>query len=489
MSQPGATAPAPARYFALDGVRATAMLLGVYYHALMFGGMRGGGPGFGPPGVEGGGGSMAVQDWLHSFRMPLFFLISGFFCRMMLEKYGTRGYLARRWTRIGLPLLFGLFVIVPVYQLTRSGPGGGGGPPRGGPGGAMPAPPPGFVPPPLARFDKDGDGSLSEAEWKEARASFGGPGGPGPGFGRGPGMGPGGPPPFGARGGEIGDKVFGAASRLFRLEFLWFLWYLLVFGTIAPFLAGGVGRVVSRLPGGGDGLGRGVARFGLLPLALGLASAPLLMSTTGFGGWSLGLASGIFRGVPDFAFHLEPDMPFYASYFLTGWWVHRRRETLPDLGRLWLPCLAVGLAAHAEASALSSAYSRQTGLPNYSLLRTLGYAVYAVGGAYTAFAFLGFFLKHVDRPSRAGRYLADTAFWVYMVHLPLLGPVLAAFGGLGLPWWARGVLVASATTAVALLLFEALVRPTPLFRLFGPPPARRPEPEPVVAGGAVASVK
>ena len=72
-----------------------------------------------------------------------------------------------------------------------------------GPGGGMPPPPPGFVPPPLARFDEDGDGSLSDAEWKKAReeldkmsgggTSLDGPAGA-PAGGLPPGFGPGGPP-------------------------------------------------------------------------------------------------------------------------------------------------------------------------------------------------------------------------------------------------------------------------------------------------------
>ena len=178
------------RFHALDSVRATAMLLGVVYHSMMFRMMVGGGPP-GPMGM--GGPSRYLQDWLHCFRMPLFFLISGFFGRMVLEKYGTGEYLRKRWVRIGLPLLVGMFTVGPAYILTReaisSGPSFGGGPPGAGsfgPGGGMSPLPPGFVPPPLARFDDDGDGSLSDTEWKKAREEldkmFGGgppPGGPG----------------------------------------------------------------------------------------------------------------------------------------------------------------------------------------------------------------------------------------------------------------------------------------------------------------------
>src|SRR4051812_43249357 len=106
------------RFDALDGVRAAAMLAGGYFPAIPFA-MLSGGRGASRMGPRGASASLGFQEYLHSFRMPLFFLISGFFCRMMREKYGTRRYLARRWSRIGLPFLIGLVALVPAYQMTR----------------------------------------------------------------------------------------------------------------------------------------------------------------------------------------------------------------------------------------------------------------------------------------------------------------------------------------------------------------------------------
>src|ERR1700756_1327205 len=81
------TAERSRRYHALDRVRAVAMLLGVVYHTILVRMFVGGFPP-GPPGASSPDLSRWLSDWLHSFRMPLFFLISGFFGRMMLEKYG-----------------------------------------------------------------------------------------------------------------------------------------------------------------------------------------------------------------------------------------------------------------------------------------------------------------------------------------------------------------------------------------------------------------
>jgi glucan biosynthesis protein C len=199
-------------------------------------------------------------------------------------------------------------------------------------------------------------------------------------------------------------------------------------------------------------------------MALGLTGGlALLLAPSQFGGWSLTLASGIFRGVPDFLFHLEPDQPFYLAYFLAGWWLHRDRDALPEVARAWMPYLLAGLAAHSASIALHTIYAGGSGL-----IRLGGYALYGVGSTYTALGFLAFFQRYLNRPSRVGRYLSDTALWVYLVHLPLMRPFLAAVTPMGLPWWLEGALVVAMTTAAALLLFEVIIRPTPLMTVFGP---------------------
>jgi len=53
-------------------------------------------------------------SFIHGFRLPLFFLLSGFFTAMLWQRRGTRGLLIHRGKRIGLPLLLGLLTIVPA---------------------------------------------------------------------------------------------------------------------------------------------------------------------------------------------------------------------------------------------------------------------------------------------------------------------------------------------------------------------------------------
>ena len=183
--------------------------------------------------------------------------------------------------------------------------------------------------------------------------------------------------------------------------------------------------------------------------------------------------STILGVVPDVLFQYQRDMPFYLAYFLTGWWLYRLREGLPDVARLWLPSLLVGGLAFVAAGFVSGTFAAQTDLPHHGLIRLGGYALYAVGSAYLAWGFLGFFQHHLDRPSRIGRYLADTAFWVYLVHQTILGRTLRYIPPLPLPWWGQALLASALTTAAALLLFEIVVRPTPLCHLFGSAGPRR----------------
>lgn len=119
--------PAPQtqlRYHYLDNLRAIAMLAGVLLHA---------GMGFSVITYELWLGanketSILFDYWLwvlHTFRMPLFFLISGFFAHYLVSNHGLRYFVKNRLMRIGLPFvifwpltlasLFGLIIYAAFY--------------------------------------------------------------------------------------------------------------------------------------------------------------------------------------------------------------------------------------------------------------------------------------------------------------------------------------------------------------------------------------
>jgi len=109
----GVPSPDPARRTDLDALRGIAMLLGIVLHACL--------SYFPCP--------WPVQDTrqnalffmpyavIHMFRMPLFFIISGFFTMFILQRHGLGGMIRQRVERILIPLLLALLTIVPVDNL------------------------------------------------------------------------------------------------------------------------------------------------------------------------------------------------------------------------------------------------------------------------------------------------------------------------------------------------------------------------------------
>ena len=113
---PTDTARRTPRRHDLDALRAIAMLLGIVIHVALS---------FVPMPSEGwfvhdsrsNSGFAVVLSVIHGFRMPLFFLLSGFFTAMLWRNRGLRALLVHRAKRILLPLLVGTLTIVPLVWI------------------------------------------------------------------------------------------------------------------------------------------------------------------------------------------------------------------------------------------------------------------------------------------------------------------------------------------------------------------------------------
>jgi glucans biosynthesis protein C len=108
MSSPTAVA---SRYHALDALRATMMFLGIYLHAAVAYSPIGGWVWKQPP-------LTSTLDYsiilIHVFRMPVFYVMAGFFAALLLERYGWRRASGNRFWRIVVPFVVGWIVIYPL---------------------------------------------------------------------------------------------------------------------------------------------------------------------------------------------------------------------------------------------------------------------------------------------------------------------------------------------------------------------------------------
>jgi peptidoglycan/LPS O-acetylase OafA/YrhL len=528
------------RFDALDGARATAMLLGIFYHLPISIYTGGFGFGFGSTPATMSP-KQPIDDWLHSFRMPLFFLISGFFAHMMLQKYGWKRFLFRRWWRIGTPLLVALLLLVTyriVLEQVNPMAAGPFGMPAFGP---MPPPPaapgwnapgPGFGPPAInpttpragaatpnwsmqqastdsafgerdiapefqdritppasdaqqlrrPRFDdqavaaRDTASSTLSAQPRSILAQF-----PPNATSRNTPNAAAPPPPafpfpfpsFPKR--PWAEFLFGKYAKHLGLEHLWFLWYLLVFVTLTPiavWISSRLGRVFGE--GSTRALGDALIRFNLFGLVLSLLALPALIHARGFIGWTLTNPQGFMGAFPDCLIQYYSDEPFYFIYYLAGVWLYRSHTQLTRIASFWLWNLAIAVAAFAIAHRLSTTYSMRPEFAGWNLVRIGSFALYGLGTAYSSMAFIGFFQRFLNQPTRMGRYLADASLWIYLVHLPLIPYLIWWVQPASGPWWIGSLAGMALVTAVSLVMYELLVRPTPLNFVFGPAQRGRP---------------
>ena len=102
------------RFHAFDALRAAALLLGIVLHATMsfllgFREMR-----FPIADVSQ---SLTLEVFffvVHMFRMMLFFMVAGFFARLLMQRLGTGGFTRNRLRRVGLPLLVFYPLLLPL---------------------------------------------------------------------------------------------------------------------------------------------------------------------------------------------------------------------------------------------------------------------------------------------------------------------------------------------------------------------------------------
>ncbi len=398
-AQAGATTHSHPRFHALDAVRASALLLGVVFHAA--------------ESFE----SNAVTYWAvadpsssrlleifrhasHSFRMELFFLIAGFFAHLVWQRRGVSGFVRNRVQRILVPLLVGWCLLYPILVFLWS------------------------------------TGAAMQGRWEvlgvppEARSL----------------------PPWQL---TLGFFLTLQFVRKFDLTHLWFLHQLLVLYGIA--LA--VRAAVDRRPGGHRvvaGLDRGFRRLvDSRFLVVGFA-ALVWPSLWLQGGW--GVATPKESLVPD------PAITWlYGICFGFGWALHRQPDLLPVLARPWRGHLATA-GVLVAATSVGFHGLREAGWVSGTepWVRPAYLVLYAwMMGSFVC-GLLGLFLERCHGESPTWRYLADSSYWVYLAHLPLVVGLQILVAPWTVPWWIKFPVINLVAFPLLYLSYHVLVRSTVL---------------------------
>jgi glucans biosynthesis protein C len=234
------------------------------------------------------------------------------------------------------------------------------------------------------------------------------------------------------------------------LTHLWFLYYLLWLYLLTLT----VRSVWVRLDP--QGRGRGLIdrvmnlamRSHLLPLVGVLAMAITLFHVEDWYFWG-----GI--PTPDHELDPQPSAIFgYGVPFACGWLLHRQAGLL----RVWERCWWQYLLTAAVCVALS-----QYTLPmatNAPVGRALYATCYALATWTIMVALIGLGTRFCANPNRVWRYLADSSYWLYVAHVPLVFALQTAVMQLRLHWSLKFAFIMVTTCGVLLLIYHYGVRST-----------------------------
>jgi peptidoglycan/LPS O-acetylase OafA/YrhL len=159
---------------------------------------------------------------------------------------------------------------------------------------------------------------------------------------------------------------------------------------------------------------------------------------------------------------LQPHFPvllLYGGCFILGWMLSRQRNLIPQFARLtplrWL------LAGGGMLGVIFlSEIQTDPAHPHY-LAAHVGFVVsYAIMMWSFVFLTVGVFKKICQQPRAWIRYVADSSYWMYLIHLPIVVWLQVAVAEVQLHWSLKLTFISLLTIAVSLVTYDLWVRST-----------------------------
>lgn len=141
----------------------------------------------------------------------------------------------------------------------------------------------------------------------------------------------------------------------------------------------------------------------------------------------------------------------YFIFFGTGWMIYRT-NTLDKLKQYPLWQLGIALLLFFVSVFISG--------PEDESVHMAEQALSAVYGSLFIFGFIAFFLTYFNHYSPRLNYIMDAAYWVYIIHLPIVAFIPGLLAGLSLPGALKFFLTLLATTLICLATYKYFVRGT-----------------------------
>jgi peptidoglycan/LPS O-acetylase OafA/YrhL len=249
-------------------------------------------------------------------------------------------------------------------------------------------------------------------------------------------------------------------AGLFTGSHLWFLYYLLLVTALWLGLRMAV-LAATRAYGGETAVTRLRALRTRIATWLGGSgwTLPLLVALTAVALWGMR-----FWGMDTPDQSLRPHGPVLAVYggcFGLGWLFGHQPETMAAFGRVSVERVLV-LVASVFTTLKLSPIQTDPGHPHFHAAHTAFTLSYATMMWTLVMLTLGVFRKFCTQPRPVIRYVADSSYWMYLIHLPVVVWLQVAVAEWSWHWSLKLIFVSAATIALALLTYDLFVRSTVL---------------------------
>lgn len=322
-----------------------------------------------------------ILVFIHAFRMPVFFILAGYFVALLVAQRGYTGMVRHRLRRLALP--FAIFWPVLIVCTT-----------------------------------------VLMLVYLHLMA-------------------------YGTPGIELGliAKKSGTASP-FNTMHMWFIYYLIWFSLLTAALAPAAARLPARLRNATDAVFRALAVNWWGPLFL---AVPLAIVGSFYRAGMLA-SSGSFIPNPS-------ELVHNGLFFVFGLLMYRHREALFEIytRRSWKNALAGLIVFVFALGAFKSFTTDPQRVPHIEAWIAF---LYNLTSWLWSLALIGLFLRYLPTQNRVLRYVSESSYWVFLVHM--LGTI--GFGAMvySLPIGALAKMGLNilATTVACLLTYQVLVRYT-----------------------------
>jgi len=238
---------------------------------------------------------------------------------------------------------------------------------------------------------------------------------------------------------------------------LWFLYYLLVITACAL-----IGRILIRLISGKSekvlaGIDRLMVRLGDSIWALPLAVAPIAITLGFMDSWGM--------DTPDKS--LIPHVPvllIYGGFFVFGWLLDRQRNAMKAFSRITWGRVFILILATACVVVLMP-IQVDPGHPKFAAAHKLYNVGYAAMMWTLVWLTIGIFRKLFTRPNAVVRYVADSSYWMYLIHLPIVVWLQVMVAEWGIHWSLKLMGISVTTIVFALVTYDLFVRSSWLGKL------------------------